>query len=114
MELVLILPLVVLALLLVIQVGLIARDQVLVVNAAREGARIAAVEGAGAASGAAAPGLRSGRVDVSAAIESAGSGDLVRVRVHYRAPTDVPLVGSLLGDPMLTAEVVMRVEDHGG
>ncbi len=50
-ELVLVLPVVVLALLLVIQVGLIARAQVLVVNAAREGARAAAVERTGSGPG---------------------------------------------------------------
>lgn len=115
-ELVLVLPVVVLALLLVIQVGLIARAQVLVVNAAREGARTAAVEGPGAAAGAAStsPGLQSDRVRVDAATESGEHGDLVRVTVRYRAPTDVPLVGALLGDPTLTAEVVMRAEDAGG
>jgi len=115
-ELVLLLPVVVLALLLVVQVGLVARAQVLVVDAAREGARAAAVDGATAATGAAAttPGLRAGRIDVAAGNEPGRSGDLVRVVVRYRAPTDVPLVGALLGEPTLRAEVVMRVEDPDG
>lgn len=112
-ELVLVLPVVVVALLLVVQVGLIARAQVLVVNAAREGARAAAVDGPGAAHAAAvaSPGMSSGRAAVTAAREAGSTGDLVRVGVRYRVPTDVPLVGSLVGDPTLSAEVVMRVED---
>ncbi len=115
-ELVLVLPVVVLALLLVIQVGLIARAQVLVVNAAREGARAAAVEGPDAARAAVtgSPGMLADRVSVAAATESGQTADLVRVKVRYRVPTDVPLVGPLVGDPTLTAEVVMRAEDPGG
>lgn len=112
-ELVLVLPVVVLALLLVIQVGLVARAQVVVVNAAREGARAAAVGGPGAAGPAARqpPGLRPERVSVDTATEPGASGDLIRVTVRYRAPTDVALVGPLLGDPTLTATVTMRSED---
>lgn len=115
-ELVLALPVVVLALLLVIQVGLIARAQVLVVNAAREGARAAAVDGEGAARAAAArtPGIDHDRLSVSTSTESGDTGDLIRVNVRYRVPTDVPLVGPLVGDPTLTAEVVMRAEDPSG
>lgn len=111
-ELVLALPVVVLALLLVIQVGLIARAQVLVVHAAREGARAAAIDGPDAAHQVvvASPGLRAGRVDVHAATETGGPVDLVRVEVRYRVPTDVPLVGPLVGDPTLTATVAMRAE----
>ena len=52
-ELVLLIPVVVLALLLVLQVALVARAQVLVVDAAREGARAAAVDGPDAAASAA-------------------------------------------------------------
>lgn len=112
-ELVLVLPVVVLALLFVIQVGLVARAQVLVVNAAREGARTAAVAGPSAAGPAAArsPGLREDRLSVEAATERSATGDLVRVRVRYRVPTDVAIAGALVGEPTLSAEVVMRVED---
>ena len=115
-ELVLVLPVAVLALLLVIQVGLMARTQVLVVNAAREGARAAAVGGVGAAEAAAArsPGIAADRLGVAAAVQPGATGDLVRVEVRYRVATDVPLAGALVGEPTLTAEVVMRVEDPGG
>lgn len=115
-ELVLVLPVVVLALLLVIQVGLIARAQVVVVNAAREGARAAAVDGPGAARPAAvrSPGIDDGRAAVATSTEPGETADLIRVTVRYRVPTDVPLAGPLVGDPTLTAEVVMRAEDRGG
>lgn len=114
-ELVLVLPVVVLSLLLVLQVALVARAQVLVVEAAREGARAAAVEGTAAAASAGAhrtPGLRASALAVDASIGPVG-GD-ARVTVRYRMPTDVPLVGPLLGDPVLTETVVMRVEGPPG
>ncbi|MCU1369154.1 MAG: TadE-like protein [Ilumatobacteraceae bacterium] len=112
-ELVLVLPVVVFALLLVIQIGLIARAQVLVVNAAREGARAAAVDGPGAARDAVvrSPGIRDDRAAVTAATEPGETADLIRVTLRYQVPTDVPLVGPLVGDPTLTAAVVMRAED---
>lgn len=112
-ELVLVLPVVVLALLLVIQVGLIARAQVLVVNAAREGARAAAVDGTDAARGevSRSPGIQDERVQVATSVEPGQTADLIRVRVRYRVPTDVPLVGPLIDDPVLSGEVVMRSED---
>jgi len=123
-ELALTLPVVILALLLVVQVGLVARSQVLVVHAAREGARAAAVGGSSStvrAAAASSPGLdaRHMRVDVDVDVGvgvgvgggGIGGGALARVEVRYRAPTDVPLVGALLGEPELTAEVAMRVED---
>lgn len=115
-ELVLALPVVLLALLLVVQVALIARAQVLVVNAAREGARAAALDGPGAARPAVirSPGMSAGAVEVRAASEAGDGADLVRVQVRYRVPTDVPLVGPLVSDPVLTAEVVMRSERADG
>jgi hypothetical protein len=110
-ELVLVLPVFVLALLLVLQVALVARTQVLVVDAAREGARAAAVEGSASAATPAAratPTLSPERLAVDAQVGPPGS--VARVEVRYRMATDVPLVGPLLGDPVLTATVAMRVE----
>ncbi len=112
-ELALALPVIVLLILLVLQMALVAGAQVLVVGAAREGARAAAVEGTAAAATRAAqasPGMVSSRVEVDAQIDRSPGG-LARVRVTYRVPTDVPLVGALLGDPTVHAEVVMRVEE---
>lgn len=113
-ELVLVLPVVVLALLLLLQVGLVAQAQVVVVDAARAGARAAAIEGTrGAAVAAArrAVGARSAdRIDVDVDLEP-HPGGFATVAVRYRVPTDVALVGPLVGDRTLTASVAMRRED---
>jgi TadE-like protein len=111
-ELALALPLVALLLLAVVQMGFLVRDQVLVVHAAREGVRQAAVDPSAdairrAASGSS--GLAGGRMSVSVSGRGA-PGSHVRVTVIYRAPTDVPLVGAALGDIEMHAAATMRVE----
>ena len=111
-ELALCLPVVCLLLLVVVQVGLVVRDQVLTTHAAREAARTAAVDargGAPAEAARAAGPLDPARLSVRVG-GRAGPGSRVRVEVTYRAPTDVPLVGALLGDVPLHASVTMRVE----
>jgi len=111
-ELVLVLPLLVLLLLGMVQVGLVVRDQVLVTHAAREEAREAAVDPAPAgvrrAALSAAP-LESGRLSV---VMSAAEPDTARVgvRLSYRSSTDLPLVGVLLPDVHLDARASMRKE----
>ncbi len=112
MELALVLPLVALVLLAVVQVGLLVRDQVLVVHAAREAAREAAVEAdPGAARRVALAGsdLEEDRFDVGLNGRE-GAGSHVRVEITYRAPTRVPLVGAAIGDVTLRASATMRVE----
>ena len=111
-ELALVLPLVAILLLTLVQVGLIVRDQILVIHAAREAAREAAVDGgpdiprrAAAASST----LDPDRLTVDAT-DRAGPGSRVKVRVSYRAATDVPLVGGALPDITLEASATMRVE----
>lgn len=112
-ELALALPVVVLALLLAIQVALVARAQVLTVDSAREGARAEAVRaGSGEAAARATPGLDVGRLSVE--VGQGPSAQTVAVTVRYRAVTDVPLVGRLVGDPELEATVVMRAEREEG
>lgn len=111
-ELALVLPLVVVILLVVVQVGLVVRDQILVVHAAREAAREAAVDGAADAPKRAAV-AGSGLADDRLSVTSVGrgpAGSRVRVEVRYRAPTAVPLVGAALGDVTLEAAATMRVE----
>ncbi len=111
-ELALVLPLVVTVLLVVVQVGLVIRDQILVVHAAREAAREAAVDpGADAPKRAAleGSGLAADRLTVTSAGRGA-AGSRVRVEVRYRAPTAVPLVGAAMGDVTLEAAATMRVE----
>jgi Flp pilus assembly protein TadG len=111
-EVALLLPVVATMLFAVVQVGLVVRDQVLVTHAAREAARAAAVEPTEAAAreGAeAAARLDPGRLDVELS-GSTDPGARLTVTVRYRSPTDVPLVGQLVGDRTLTAEATMRVE----
>ena len=112
-ELALVLPFVALVLLAVVQVALVGRDAVLVVHAAREAARAAAVDDdpeAAARAAADTSGLAATRLDV-ATDGRQGPGSRVRATVRYSAPTDVPVVGVLVGDVRLRAAASMRVED---
>ena len=111
-ELALALPLVAVLLLAIVQVGLVVRDQVLLTHAAREAARVAAVdpdEAAVVAAARAGGGLDPARLSVDIGARGA-AGSRVRVRLTYTEPTDVPLVGSFVGDLELHAEATMRVE----
>ena len=107
-EFALLLPVLFVAVLGIVQVGLVAADQIAVVHAAREGARAAAVE-ADPARVAAVVGrvLDGAEVDVGA---RGPVGSLVEVEVRFRSPTRVPLVGALVPDPLLAARAAMRVE----
>jgi hypothetical protein len=107
-ELALVLPLVVLALMAVLQVGLVVRDQVAVIHAAREAARAAAVDReSSAAVRAARRVLARAEVDVGARPKV---GEPIAVDVEYHSRTDLPLVGALFPDPSLHARATMRVE----
>lgn len=111
-ELALVLPLLVLLLLAVVQVGLVVRDQVLLTHAAREAAREAAVEpspgGVRQAALLGAP-LQAGRLTVETTSSSPADAR-VAVRLSYRASTDLQLVGALLPDVALEARAAMRRE----
>jgi hypothetical protein len=102
------LPLIVLAALAVIQVGLVVRDQMGVVHAAREAARAASVDrDPGAASRAAHRSLPGASVDVGPRPNLGGE---ITVTVEYHSVTNLPLVGVLFPDPDLHASATMRVE----
>jgi hypothetical protein len=109
-ELAVALPLVFVMLLAGVQVVLVGRDQLAVVHAAREGARAAAVaanpRGEGVAAATAASGLDPSRLSTSVAAD----GSRVTIAVRYRSPTDVPLVGALIGDVTVVGTATMRVE----
>src|SRR2546421_11436748 len=99
-ELALVLPLVALLLLGLVQVGLVVRNQVLVVHAAREAARQAAVDPSTAAARQAAvagSGLLSDRLEVTLS-GRAGPGSRVRAEVRYRDRITAPPVGAALRD----------------
>jgi hypothetical protein len=107
-EFALVLPLVVLAVLAVIQVGLVVRDHVAVVHAAREAARAASVDpDPGRAVRAAHRTLAGASVEVGGRPKV---GEPISVEVRYRSVTDLPLVGVLFPDPVLHARAEMRVE----
>lgn len=116
MELALLLPVVLLLVLAILQIGLVARDVVLVAHATREAVRAAATDedtGAARRAALAASGLDGARLDVSVTGRGA-PGTRVRVTLTYRSSTEVPLVGSLLGDRVLHGSATMRVEGPGG
>jgi Flp pilus assembly protein TadG len=114
-ELALLLPVVVLLALAVLQLGLVARDVVLVAHAAREAARAAAVDDQPDAARTAAK--ASGGLDpdrLSVAVSGGGEpGSRVRVEVRYRIRTSVPIVGALIADHEVTSTATMRFEGVG-
>lgn len=107
-EFALALPLVAILVFGVIQLVVVARDQLAVELAARDGARAASVAAApdGAAHDAAlrAVALRPLDVDV------ASQGDRITVSVSHRTATDIPLIGLFLGDVEVSATVTMLRE----
>ena len=112
-ELTLVLPVVVMAMLAVVQIGVISHQYLVLWHVARESARAAAVapDAATARSAArsAGPTLDPARLSVTLG-GGTTTGNLITSAVTYRAATEVPIVGRLVGDITLTAEVTMRVE----
>lgn len=113
-EFALLLPMLMLVLVTGMHLALLARNQVLVVHAARSAARVAAstadlgaIETAGRES---VPVLDSARITVAVTGERQW-GRPVRVRIRYRQPVQVPGIEQLLPDGVeLTAEVAMPIE----
>jgi len=112
-EFVVVVPVLILLMLAVVQLTVIGLDQMMVWHAARQAGRQAAVTPDPAlvtrAAIDASPGLDGQRLQVELS-GGTRSGDLVRVELIYQAATDVPLVGVLIDDQPLNAEVVFRVE----
>lgn len=109
-ELALVLPVLVALAFVLVQVGLVARDQVLVVHAAREAARAAAVEPTTEAARAAAwrvKGLDRRRLDVTTRRE----GRAVTASVSYRAITNVRFLGRKLKEIRVNQQVTAYVEN---
>jgi Flp pilus assembly protein TadG len=105
-EFALLLPILLLVLLAVVQVGVLASDQLVITQAARAGARAASVEAgddaARAAAIGAAPGLDPARITVTIT-RSGTEGDPVAVTVTYAAP-----VAGLISGWLLPPEVTLR------
>jgi len=113
-EFALVLPLVLVVVLGLVQVGLVVRDRLLVEAAARAGARAAAIQDDPAAiAGAAwdaAPGLDAARGQLGV-LRAGGRGDLVTVHVTYDDPFRVPFIAWLLGSGVtLSADAGARQE----
>jgi Flp pilus assembly protein TadG len=111
-EVALLLPVVAALALVVVQVTVVAHRSVLVVHAAREGARAAAVSEvdrhrAAIEAAERAGGLARDRLEVTTD-EVDGQ---VAVEVRYREPTDVALIGHLLPVLTLRARTTMGVEE---
>jgi Flp pilus assembly pilin Flp len=107
-EFALVLPLVATLVLGVVQLIVVARDQLAVELAARDGARAAAVSAAPApaARAAAERAITLRPLDVDVTVD----GDRVTVRVAHRTVADVPLVGIAIGDVEVAASVTMLRE----
>ena len=108
-ELALVLPLVLTLALVVVQVGLVARDAVRVTHAARSATRAASV-GLDDDSVRRAASEGSGLAPSRLSVVIVRAGDWVTVRVTYRCPTDVPLVGTIAPAVILREQLTMRVE----
>ena len=107
-EFALALPLVAMLVLGIVQLVVVARDQLAVELAAREGARAAAVAADPASAGSAAA-ERS--VDLTPIEVSVSESDgRVTVTVRYLSATNVPLIGLAIGDVEVAATVTMRRE----
>lgn len=111
LELAFCLPILVILLGVVIEVGLLAGDKVRLEHAAREAARAAAVETdmAPVEAAARAGGLQNLRVKVHPPSDARVQGEPVSVTVGYTPTGHVPLVGSLFSGEM-SASAQMRIE----
>jgi hypothetical protein len=119
-ELALVLPVVVVLLLVAVQVALVARDQLLVVHAARVAVREVSVNGPRTSPRGvvvrSVPLLKQNEVSTETSYQG-GSPSMVIVSVRYRSQTDVPLVGRLFPKIVLEAKAAMRdesVQTRGG
>lgn len=107
-ELALVLPVLLLFLIALLQTALVARDQVLMQDAARAAVREASV---GASIDRVRDAARRTLGDVDVEVRRTGGvGDPVTVVVHYRDHTDLPLVGPLYPDVVLHATATMLAE----
>ncbi len=111
-ELVLALPILAVVIMAFVEAAMIGADQVRVSHAAREGARMAAVDPDVAAvdSAVEASGLVGAEVEVTPAAAERRLGGPVTVSVTYHPKAHVPLIGDLFTILTLYGEATMRVE----
>jgi hypothetical protein len=112
-ELALVLPLVCGLFLLLVQVALVARSQILLTHATREAARAVALEPATATATAVDAGRRTAGLDpdrLQLTVEPGGEPALWTVRGRYRLPLVVPLLNLARGGVTLSSLLVVRAE----
>lgn len=115
LEFAMVLPMLLLVVVAMVQVGLIVRDQLILVEAARAGAREAAVTDSDdevrAAVERAAAGLAASRLDMTLDRDAGGQGTPVLVRLHYDDAVSIPMVAWLFPEVIeLRSEATMRRE----
>lgn len=110
-ELALLMPLLMVVALVLAQLALVARDQIMVIHGAREAARAVAVSNDAAMARSAA--LAAARLDPQHlrvhVEEPPGTGN-VAVRLDYRSPVRFAPLGIVLDDLVLSGEATMRSE----
>ena len=106
-EFALALPVLLIVVLGLVQVGVAVRNELAVELAAREGARAAAVSSNGASSASRAA---ASAVSLPMSVSTSSRGSAVTVTVTYVDPTDVPIIGRFLGPTTHTASVTMAFE----
>lgn len=107
-EFALVLPLVFALLVLLVQIALVGRDELLVVHAARDAVREATLTANAADVARAAQRTLPG--SVARIVRRGAIGDPVEVQVSYVSHTRLPLIGALLPDVTVRSGSVMRVE----
>lgn len=106
-EFALALPLLLIVMLGLVQVGVAIRNELAVELAAREGARAAAVS---ADPGTAASIAANSAVDLPLTVTVRSTGDRVSVTVTYTDPTDIAVIGAFIGPSTHTATATMATE----
>ena len=106
------LPAVLLMLLLIAQFGLLVAQKVTLEHVSRETARAVAIHNSAEVAreaALAASNLAHDQLQV-AVLGDTSPGGVFTVQISYRATTDLPLIGELLGDVTLRSQTAMRAE----
>jgi uncharacterized protein (UPF0333 family) len=101
------LPVIVVVMLAIAQLGVAVRNEVAVELAAREGARAAAVSADTASS---ATSAARQAVDLPMTVSVTSNGTTVTVTVTYVDPTDIAIIGAAIGPVTHTATATMAIE----
>jgi Flp pilus assembly protein TadG len=107
-EFALVLPVIVLFMLMIVQVGIVVRQKILVTNSSREAARILSVENN---SGRATDKVKEMISDADVKISRPSKqGEYLTVTVSDVVPSNLPIIGNILPDVTVKSKTSMRVE----